>query len=434
MAQASSKYCSHAKPRLAIATLGCKTNLFESAVIAQYFEGYELVDFAEDAEVYIINTCTVTNRTDYKSRNLIRKALAKKEINPQSIVVVTGCYAQRSKDEIKEIGAVDYVVDNQAKLDIAEILREGKNRFQDIMQAEDFAFKPARNMLEHSRAFQKIQDGCDFYCNYCAIPYARGHSRSARFEDVILQAKLFAKEGFKEIVLGGINVGLYRDGAKDLADMVSGIARIEDIRLLRISSIEPQLLQGDLLKRVAREPKLAPHFHIPLQSGCDAILKAMGRRYQRALVGDLVGEIHQLFPLAAIGFDLICGYPGESDELFEETYDFVASLPIAYLHVFPYSMRKGTIAAKGKNQVPNAIKSQRSKRLTALSTKKKREYAELLTSSKAGLRGVVEISDEQGSEFLSDHYLRIRVPERYEIGEFVQLNVDLEKGHRFILD
>ncbi|MCB5233845.1 MAG: tRNA (N(6)-L-threonylcarbamoyladenosine(37)-C(2))-methylthiotransferase MtaB [Candidatus Cloacimonetes bacterium] len=434
MGQASDKSCSRAKIKLAIATLGCKTNLFESAVIAQSFDDYELVDFHQDADIYVINTCTVTNRTDYKSRNLIRKALAKKEINPQAIVVVTGCYAQRSEEEILELGEVDYVVDNQAKLDIAQIVCTHQNHFQDIMEAREFAFKPARNMLEHTRAFQKIQDGCDFYCNYCAIPYARGHSRSARFEDVILQANLFAQEGFKEIVLGGINVGLYRDGKRDLADVVEGIAQIEQIKLVRISSIEPQLLIGDLLPRIMRADKLAPHFHIPLQSGCDAVLRAMGRRYDRNLVAELVAQIKEQFPLAAIGFDLICGYPGEDQALFEDSYKFLAGLPIAYLHVFPYSIRKGTLAAKDKNQVPNAVKNQRSKLLTALSSQKKSDYARLLFQEKALLSGVIEISDENGSEFLSDHYLRLRVPQRFEQGEWVQIELDESLGHRFILD
>lgn len=434
MDKASSKSSSPAKARLAIATLGCKTNLFESAVIAQSFEDYELVDFGEDADVYVINTCTVTNRTDYKSRNLIRKALAKKEENPDVAVVVTGCYAQRSQEEILELGDVDYVVDNQAKLDIAQILSRRENCFMDIMEAHDFAFKPARNMLDHTRAFQKIQDGCDFYCNYCAIPYARGHSRSARYEDVILQANLFAEEGFKEIVLGGINVGLYRDGQKDLADVVQGIADIKKIKLIRISSIEPQLLKGDLLSRIASVPKLAPHFHIPLQSGCDEILSAMGRRYDRNLVAELVQAIKELFPLAAIGFDLICGYPGEDQARFDDTCQFLSNLPIAYLHVFPYSMRKGTVAAKAKNQVPNKVKSQRSRLLTALSAEKKKAYAELLMKEKAKISGVVEVSDENGSELLSDHYLRLRVPQRFEQGEWVQIVMDEAMGHSFILD
>lgn len=397
------------KIKLAIATLGCKTNFYDSAGIIQGFEDVELVDFKDDADIYIINSCTVTNRTDYKSRNLIRKALAKKELNPDVKVVVTGCFAQRSRDDIARMGDIDFIIDNQAKLDIAEIISGKEYDFCDIMEADSFAFKPVRNMLDHTRAFQKIQDGCDFYCKYCAVPYARGHSRSAKFEDVVTQAQIFVDQGFREIVLGGVNLGLYHDGDKGLGEVVAAMSEIDGLDLIRISSIEPQLLSEELLHNLVKYPKLCPHFHIPLQSGNDTILNLMGRHYDTALVRKLVDEILRLIPHAAIGFDVICGFPGESEEHFEDTYNFLESLPISYLHVFAYSPRKGTPAASMQQQVSNQEKSRRSSILTALSEQKKKTYVDHLYALNPILRGVIENIDNDQSDSLSDHYLRVKI-------------------------
>ena len=454
------------KIRIAMGTLGCKTNFFESASIFESFMhpvteineaptnlggtatagtsrgarlkrpfvaeindapsvvdrsfgivryDAELVDFNSPADIYIINTCTVTNRSDYKSRNLIRKALGKKELNPLAKVVVTGCFAQRSLDEIRALGDIDLIVDNQNKLDIAAILQGQEHLWQDIMKADAFVYRPVTNMLEHTRAFQKIQDGCDFYCSYCAVPFARGHSRSARFSDVLTQAQLFADSGFKEIVLGGVNLGLYRDEGKDLADVLSAMSEIQPLRLLRISSIEPQLLYGDLLARLKDIPKLCPHFHIPLQSGSDAILKRMGRRYDTALIRKLTDDILQAFPDAAIGFDLITGFPGETEEHFLETYHFLSELPIAYLHVFSYSRRKGTVADSMPDQVPNTEKTRRAGILGKLSEDKKLAYRDKLLNMNSTLCGVAEADNE----ILSDHYLRVRFPHSVDQGSFV---------------
>jgi threonylcarbamoyladenosine tRNA methylthiotransferase MtaB len=412
--------------KIAISTLGCKTNFFESASIFEQFKHPhtpalpnprtpELTDFNSPADIYIINTCTVTNRSDYKSRNLIRKALAQKALNPLAKVVVTGCFAQRSVDEIRALGDIDLIVDNQSKLDIAAILQGQEHQWQDIMDARDFAYRPVSNMLEHTRAFQKIQDGCDFYCSYCAVPYARGHSRSARFADVLAQSRLFADSGFKEIVLGGVNLGLYHDDDKDLADVLIAMGEIEDLRLLRISSIEPQLLYGDLLARLKDIPKLCPHFHIPLQSGSDRILNKMGRRYDTRLIRQLTEDILQAFPDAAIGFDLITGFPSETEELFQETVAFLQELPIAYLHVFSYSRRKGTVADAMPAQVPNPEKTRRAGILSKLSIDKKLAYRDKLLSLNVKLCGVAE----PDNELLSDHYLRVRYPKSLEQGSFV---------------
>lgn len=403
------------KLRIAISTLGCKTNFFESAAIFEQFKDAELVDFDTPADVYIINSCTVTNRSDYKSRNLIRKALAAKALNPLAKVVVTGCFAQRSRDEIRALGDVDLIVDNQNKLDIKEILAGSERPWQDIMEAKDFAYRPVTNMLSHTRAFQKIQDGCDFYCTYCAVPYGRGHNRSARFDEVIDQAKLFTANGFKEIVLGGVNLGLYRDHDRDLADVLKAMSEIEELKLIRISSIEPQLLYGDLLTRLKDIPKLCPHFHIPLQSGSDSILKKMGRRYNTDLIRKLTEDILQAFPDAAIGFDLITGFPSETEEHFLENFNFLSELHIAYLHVFSFSRRKGTVADSMPDQVPNTEKTRRAGILGKLSEDKKLAYRDKLRNMNVKLCGVAEAENE----ILSDHYLRVRFPHSVEQGSFV---------------
>jgi threonylcarbamoyladenosine tRNA methylthiotransferase MtaB len=413
------------KMRIATKTLGCKTNQSESAIILDQFpEGTtELVDWDSEADIYLINTCTITNRTDYKSRYHIRQALAKKQQHPLAKIVVTGCFAQRSKDEIALLGEVDYIVDNQQKLNIATLLSTQDHSFEDIMTATEFSYKPVTNMKGHTRAFQKIQDGCDFYCSYCAVPYARGHNRSATLEQVLEQARLFVKHGFKEIVLGGVNLGLYKDGANRLADVVSAMAEIEGLQLIRLSSIEPQLFTQALIDKLSTIPKVCPHFHIPLQSGCDAVLQRMGRRYDTTLVQTLVNNILSAFPHAAIGFDVITGFPAETETEHNITCQFLNSLPLAYLHVFTYSKRKGTPADKMPNQVAKDIKHQRMVQLTALSDQKETSYRQNLSDNKVILRGVIETHTDGVSEFLSDHYIRVRIPQPVPIGELAVITL-----------
>jgi threonylcarbamoyladenosine tRNA methylthiotransferase MtaB len=411
--------------RIATKTLGCKINQAESAIILDQFPqgNIEIVDWSDPADIYIINTCTVTNRTDYKSRYHIRQALAMKALNPTTKVVVTGCFAQRSKEEIELLGDVDYIIDNQKKLDIAAIVSGMPASFSDIMEAKEFSYKPVSNMLGHSRAFQKIQDGCDFYCSYCAVPYARGHARSAKIEQVIEQARLFVDNGFKEIVLGGVNLGLYKDGDNDLGKVVSLMADIEGLELIRLSSIEPQLFSKQLIDRLSSIDKVCPHFHIPLQSGSDEILKSMGRRYDTSLVKDLVHNILTAFPHAAIGFDVITGFPGESDAHTLETYTLLKSLPIAYLHVFSYSKRKGTPAEKMSKQVTKDMKQVRTSQLVALSNELQASFRQSLKDKQVLLRGVVEAHSEHGSEFLSDHFIRVISPTIIPIGDYTQTSL-----------
>jgi len=412
--------------RIAIATLGCKVNQAESAALLAQFADSQVVDWAEEADIYIINTCTVTNRTDYKSRYLIRQALEKKKANPFARVVVTGCFAQRSRDEILALGAVDYVVDNQQKLEIASILAGSPYSFMDIMQAASFAYRPYTQMYERTRAFMKVQDGCDFYCSYCAVPYGRGHSRSASLNQVLRQARLLVESGYKEIVLGGVNLGLYRDGGNGLAEVARELAKLEGLQLLRLSSLEPQLISDQLISQLSAIPKLCPHFHIPLQSGSDSVLKRMGRRYDTRLVEQLCAKLATAFPFVALGLDVITGFPGETGEEHRQTIGFLQSLPLAYLHVFSYSKRKGTPAEKMPNQVLRELKNKRSGELHALSGQLSQVYRNTLAQNKVLLRGIVESSEAGFGEFVSDHYLRYRVAGAYQVGELVEITASPE--------
>jgi len=394
--------------RVAIATLGCKTNAFESSAIAGQFgiSNHIIVPFDDPADIYIINTCTVTGRTDFKSRNLIRKALKRKEEDPSIRIVVTGCFAQRNPDEIRQMGEIDLIVDNQNKQDIAQLLDSLDYQFTDIMAATDYSFRPVLRMVEHSRAFQKIQDGCDFRCAYCAIPYGRGNSRSASIGDIITQAKLFVDSGYREIVLGGVNLGLYRDGNNGLAEVVEALQRVEGLELIRLSSLEPMLVTSGLLARLRSCSKLCPHFHLALQSGCDSVLKRMGRRQGTAEFKQLVSGILSLWPDAAIGLDVITGFPGETETEFDTTHNFLRGLDIAYLHVFSFSRRPGTPAAEMSCQIPNQEKSRRTSILTGLSTQKKEAYKQKLIQDGIPLSGVCESIEEGLGTCLSDHYIR----------------------------
>ncbi|PKN77643.1 MAG: tRNA (N(6)-L-threonylcarbamoyladenosine(37)-C(2))-methylthiotransferase MtaB [Candidatus Cloacimonetes bacterium HGW-Cloacimonetes-1] len=407
--------------RISFATLGCKVNQYETSTVADQFAdlGYSVVEGNAPADIYVINTCTVTNRTDFKSRNLIRRALKIKANNPEVKVFVTGCYSQRSKDEIKALGDVDLIIDNQHKTDIHKWFESFDYEFLDIMKAESFHYVPVTKMLEHTRAFQKIQDGCDFYCSYCAVPYARGHSRSCKFSDVITQAKILADNGYKEIVLGGVNLGLYRDGNHQLGDVLIALNDIEGLELIRISSIEPQLLTNSLLETIATLSKVCPHFHIPLQSGTDATLERMKRRYRATDVSRLVDKIRKYFPHAAIGMDVITAFPGESDEDFKTTYDFIDSISPAYLHVFTYSKRKGTPAAEMRDQIHGSVAEHRSKQLSELNEVLKKRLIESIISSNCILRGIVEQIDGGVSTALSDHFIRIYRSSSHQTGDLL---------------
>ncbi len=407
--------------RVAIATLGCKTNAYESAAIAAQFTTGEcgIVPFSSEADIYIINTCTVTGRTDFKSRNLIRKALARKAQNPAVKIVVTGCFAQRNPDEIRALGAIDLIVDNHSKSDIAQILNAPDYHFQDIMLNRAFVYRPVIKMVEHSRAFQKIQDGCDYRCAYCAVPYGRGNSRSASFSDVIAQARLFVDNGYKEIVLGGVNLGLYREGGNGLAEVVEAFQEIDGLELVRLSSLEPMLFSPELIDRISGYDKLCPHFHIALQSGCDSVLQRMGRHYETAEFRDLIASILKTWPDAAIGLDVIAGFPSETETEFQTTLDLLSELAIAYLHAFTFSRRWGTPADSLTGQIPNVEKNRRVRLLTALSDEKKRLYTQKLLRDQTPLRGICESVEAGLATCLSDHFIRACATGGYAPGSLI---------------
>lgn len=412
------------KKRLAIATLGCKTNTFESAAIAAAFgDDYVYVPFDHEADVYVVNTCTVTGRTDFKSRNLIRKAIQRKEANPSVKVAITGCFAQLNPEEIKVLGEVDLIVDNQHKYLIPEYLSGLEHHFAPASQAQSFPqpHHPVDHMPENSRAFQKIQDGCGLFCAYCAISHARGPSRSAKVSDVLEQAKCFVANGYQEIVLVGVNLALYRDGEEGLAELVAKLKQVEGLNILRLSSLEPFYMTDKLIEEMADSNIVAPHFHIPLQSGSDAILKSMGRPYQAADFRSLIHRVLAKVPDAAIGLDVIVGFPGESEEDFQATYSLIDSLPLAYLHVFPFSKRPHTKAFELPNQIPKSIKKARVSKLLQLSKAKTMAYAQKLIDERITLRGVVEVSGAEGCEILSDHYLRAMTNEQFPLGTLLKL-------------
>jgi threonylcarbamoyladenosine tRNA methylthiotransferase MtaB len=399
--------------KIAIITFGCKVNQYESACIVNQFtkNGYKQVDFTNEADVYVINSCTVTNRTDYKSRNAIRKALLQKEKNPKVKIVVTGCYAQRNYDEIKKLGDIDFIIDNNKKGSVYDILKNNRSLcFQNILKATEFSELSTDNLPEKSRAFIKIQDGCDYYCTYCAIPYARGHSRSRKKENVINQIKMLTQNGYSEFVLGGINLGLYGKDLYqnyDLSDLLYDLEKIHEVKLIRLSSIEPNLFTEKLLDYFKNSQKIAHHFHIPLQSGNDEILKRMKRKYDTALFKNKIHKIKEIFPDAAFGFDVIIGFPGETEENFISTYEFLNSLPFAYLHLFIYSKRDDTPAAQMDDFVNGSISQKRSKMLKNLADKKLKNYKDFLITNKIKLSGIIEKSTDDYQTILSDHYVRL---------------------------
>lgn len=358
--------------KFSITTLGCKVNQYESEAMEELFElsGYEKVDEGEKADIYVINTCTVTNLSDRKSRQIIRKA---KRENPESIVAVVGCYSQTAPKEVEAIDGVDIVLGTTERSKIVELVEEFQmdgeliNIVRDI--DKDYEFQPINISKEHemTRAYMKVQDGCNRFCTYCIIPYARGRIRSRSIEDSYEEAKRLAAAGYKEIVLTGIHIGSYgQDNGSELVELIEKIAQVEGIERIRMSSVEPMTITEEFLKRVIATGKFCDHFHLSLQSGCDKVLKEMNRRYTTSEYKEVVNLIRKYMPNSGITTDIIVGFPGETDEDFEITYNFVKEIKFSRIHVFKYSMRDGTIAAKRPDQVHGSIKHERSQRLIEL--------------------------------------------------------------------
>lgn len=409
----------HSAPRVSMsqtvsfATLGCKTNQFESASMQESLQGagYQVVPFDEGAELVIVNTCTVTSATDAQSRNLIRRA---RRLNAACRVVVTGCYAQIDPGALETLPGVSLVIGNEEKQRLLDFLTSDQVAthvaVSDIRMAENVFLQPSTSFAGRSRAFVQIQNGCDAFCSYCIIPYARGASRSAHPDEILQQIDALVESGYREIVLTGIHIGGYGAGLKpplNLNDLIQRIERKTRVHRLRLGSIEPTELTDELLESVASSQVICPHFHIPLQSGDDEVLQRMGRTYDSDSFARLVNKIRETLPFAAICLDVITGFPGETDQQFENTFAFIAGLPITDLHVFPYSRRPGTPAADLPEQVPGNVSRERAARLRHQAAEKYRLYAESFVGQE--LEVVVEDGTKAGLlKGVSRNYLDIR--------------------------
>lgn len=383
-------------------TLGCKVNQYETNAMAQKFleKGYEAIEensenHNEKADICIINTCTVTNMSDRKSRQMLRR---EKENNPSSIIVAVGCYAQVAKKELENIGEIDLVLGNNEKVDIVKYVekyikeKEKQEEIEDVMQTREFYDFGEITFTEKTRAVVKVQDGCDRFCSYCIIPYARGRVRSRRPENVIAEIKQIAEKGIKEVVITGIHIASYgKDfvNSKDvklknykLIDLLEEINKIEGIKRIRLGSIEPLLITEQFMERLSKLEKICHHFHLSLQSGCDETLKRMNRRYTTEQFREIVKIIRETYSDANLTTDIIVGFPWESEEEFKKTYKFLSEIKFYKMHVFKYSQRKGTKAAVMTNQVPGDIKEQRSKELIELSDKNELEYNKFYVGKK----------------------------------------------------
>ncbi len=360
--------------RVAFHTLGCKLNFAETSTIARSLpqDKFKRVSFNDEADIYIINTCSVTDAADKKCRQAVSKIAGR---YPEAFIAVVGCYAQLKPGEIASIPGVDLVLGTNEKFDIERYIGnlEKKNAPEihscEIGMADRFT--PSWSMGDRTRSFLKVQDGCDYKCSYCTIPLARGASRNPAIKECVKEAASIAASGITEIVLTGINTGDFgKSTGENFDSLLRELIKVEGIERYRISSIEPNLITDEIIRLVAEEERLMPHFHIPLQSGCNRTLAGMKRRYNRELFADKVTKIRNLIPYAAIGADVITGFPGETEDDFAETYDFILSLPVSYLHVFRFSERPGTEAAKLEGKIPHKIKEERSRRLMKLSESK----------------------------------------------------------------
>ena len=407
------------RKKVAFYTLGCKLNFSETATIARNFqdEGFDRVEFSEFADIYVINTCSVTENADKRFKTIVKQA---QRSNPEAFIVAVGCYAQLQPEELAAVNGVDLVLGATEKFKITDYLNEltknetGAIHSCDIEDADFYV--SSYSVGDRTRAFLKVQDGCDYKCTYCTIPLARGISRSDTLQNVLDNAKKIADQGIKEIVLTGVNIGDYGKGEfgnkkheHTFFELVQELDTIEGIRRLRISSIEPNLLKDETIDFVSQSNSFVPHFHIPLQSGSNVMLKAMRRRYMKELYQDRVGHIKTVMPDACIGVDVIVGFPGETDELFLETYNFLNALDISYLHVFTYSERPNTHAATLPDVVPKSIRSKRSKMLRGLSAKKRRAFYE----SQIGSKRTVLFEGENKEGYIhgfTENYVKVKAP------------------------
>lgn len=390
---------------VAFITLGCKVNQYETNAMSQKLieEGYKIVEHTQKADIYIINTCTVTNMSDRKSRQMIRRA---KEINPEAIIIAVGCYVQVAKKEIENIKEIDLALGNEEKVDIVkycnEIIQKNKNEeIADVMQSGKFAEFGETSYTEKTRAVIKVQDGCDRFCSYCIIPYARGRVRSREPEHIIKEIKQIANEGIKEVVITGIHIASYgKDFKKDykLIDLLEEINKIDGIERIRLGSIEPLLITEEFVQRLVKLEKICEQFHLSLQSGCDETLKRMNRRYTTQQFEEIVKRLRKAYDNVNLTTDIIVGFPGETEEEFAKTYKFLEKIKFYKMHIFKYSPRKGTRAEQMPQQIEPQLKEERSKKLIELSDKNEKEY----NSEYVGKR-VEVLWEEQKNEIYKGH-------------------------------
>ena len=409
-------------------TLGCKLNFSETSTISRDLEeeGYAKVDFETGADIYVINTCSVTDQADKKCRNIVRKAL---KYNPQAFIIVIGCYAQLKPKEISNIKGVDLVLGTQEKFNIKNFLQNTLKNEDTVLLNEPIknikTFYPGFSLGDRTRSFFKIQDGCNYFCSFCTIPLARGKSRSSNIENTIIKAKEIGRSEVKEVVLTGVNIGDFGHGTNEnFYQLIKQLDKLNTISRYRISSIEPDLLKDEIIAFVNNSKKFAPHFHIPLQSGSDKLLKKMRRRYDTALYAKRIKLIKELMPQACIGVDVIVGFPGESEEEFNKTVDFLKSLPISYLHVFTYSERANTTAPRMEQIIPMEIRRKRSKQLRILSLKLKLKFY----NDNVGYIGNVLFETHEGDFLIgfTENYIKVKVPFKKGILNTIQ-KVKIEK-------
>ena len=401
--------------KVAFYTLGCKLNFSETSTLARLFEegGYAKVDFEENPDVFIINTCSVTENADKKCKQLVKRAL---KINSEALIAIVGCYAQLKPEEIGKIPGVDIVLGANEKFNVLDHLEKletkpGKSiiKYDSIKKTTEFI--PSFSFGDRTRSFLKVQDGCDYFCTFCTIPLARGKSRNATIEQTVNEARKIAATDVKEIVLTGVNIGDFgQDGSENFHELVLALDEVEGIERFRISSIEPNLLSNEIIDFCLNKSKrFVPHFHIPLQSGSNAMLKAMRRKYERELYAERVETIKRKNPDCCIGVDVIVGFPGETDEEFSKTVEFLKDLDISYLHVFTYSERANTTAIKMGDSVPMDIRRERSKILHLLSDRKKRHfYEQNIVQFRTAL---IESEQDEGWMYgFTDNYVKVRIP------------------------
>jgi threonylcarbamoyladenosine tRNA methylthiotransferase MtaB len=406
--------------KVAFHTLGCKLNFSETSTIARLFEseGYKKVDFKAPSDVYVINTCSVTANADKECKQIVKSALA---VSPDAYIVIVGCYAQLKPEEIANIDGVDLVLGASEKFKLlnylSDLSKKSKAEVYSCEIEEANFFVDSYSFGDRTRVFLKVQDGCDYSCSFCTIPLARGSSRSGSIENAVKNAQDIAKQHIKEIVLTGVNLGDFGNNESKTSskknetffDLVKQLDRVEEIERFRISSIEPNLLKDEIIEYVAQSQRFVPHFHIPLQSGSNKVLKAMRRRYLRELYSDRVTKIKAVMPHCCIGVDVIVGFPGESDDDFLETYNFLNELPISYLHVFTYSERDNTDAIHLKDSVPVAVRKKRNKMLRILSAKKLRYFYE----QHLGETRTVLFEGDNKEGFMhgfTDNYIKVKTP------------------------